>query len=251
MPDTPPSSLSFSRRSLGHPFLLSPWAAADRVGLLAACGSDEPAGRERRGRHEAVHVPELSPLETLSITLELLRGRRRLLHQARARRHPAAGRRDLRRRMQTMLAGIAPITRLGQMDVMTAIADTDQPLVNIGTSPGARRALRLQQEANTRWRSPKTSSARRWASLRGRQQRQGRLARDGQPPGSTPSRASARSWGSPRARSAWCKQGRIAGYVVSVDTANILVPRTPTSGCSTPPSTPSPTRRSTSPRRTP
>ena len=45
------------------------------------------------------------------------------------------------------------------------------------------------------------------------------------------------------------QQGRIAGYVVSIDTANILPHRIPMRGCSTPPSTSSRTASSTPPPR--
>jgi NitT/TauT family transport system substrate-binding protein len=36
--------------------------------------------------------------------------------------------------MQTLLSGIAPVARVGQIDIMTAITERNQPLINIGTS---------------------------------------------------------------------------------------------------------------------
>jgi NitT/TauT family transport system substrate-binding protein len=114
-----------SRRS----FLLMAAAAAGSP-LLAACGSDD-AGTSGGGGKPTTFLSYL-PLETVSLAPELLAvaGGHFAKHGLNVKLQPVKGSPQA---MQTLLSGIAPITRLGQIDVMTAVAETGQPLVTIGT----------------------------------------------------------------------------------------------------------------------
>ncbi|HEV2778379.1 MAG TPA: ABC transporter substrate-binding protein [Actinophytocola sp.] len=121
--------MTSSRRSFLTRSAVTVAAAAAGPSLLAACGSDATAGG--RGGERATFLSYL-PLETLSLAPELLAvvGGHFANHGLEVELQPVKGSPQA---MQTLLAGSGPVTRLGQIDVMTAVADSNQPLVNIGT----------------------------------------------------------------------------------------------------------------------
>ena len=117
---------TLSRRSFLNRSALA-LAAVSAPSLLAACGSDSDSGGD-----EKVTFLSYLPLETLSLAPELLAvaGGHFKKHGLDVKLQPVKGSPQA---MQTLLAGTAPITRVGQIDVMTAVAESKQPLVNIGT----------------------------------------------------------------------------------------------------------------------
>lgn len=100
-------------------------AAAAGPTLLSACGS-------RGGGDAATTFLSYLPLETLSMAPELLAvaGGHFAEHGLDVEMQEVQGSPQA---MQTLISGIGPITRIGQIDLMTAIADSDQPLVTIGS----------------------------------------------------------------------------------------------------------------------
>jgi NitT/TauT family transport system substrate-binding protein len=116
------SRRSFLRRSAATVALASAGPA-----FLTACGSDAAAGDG-----EQVTFLSYLPLETLSLAPELLAvaGGHFANHGLNVTLQPVKGSPQA---MQTLLAGSGIVTRLGQIDVMTAVAESAQPLVNIGT----------------------------------------------------------------------------------------------------------------------
>jgi NitT/TauT family transport system substrate-binding protein len=123
-----PSASVFSRRSFLTRSAVTVAAAAAAPALLAACGS-EAAGS---GGSEKVTFLSYLPLETLSLAPELLgvAGGHFARHGLDVELQPVKGSPQA---MQTLLAGTAPISRIGQIDLMTAVADSNQPIINIGT----------------------------------------------------------------------------------------------------------------------
>uniref|UniRef100_UPI0018F16C8E ABC transporter substrate-binding protein n=1 Tax=Qaidamihabitans albus TaxID=2795733 RepID=UPI0018F16C8E len=128
MPTHTLTAAPLSRRSFVKRSALAVAAATAGPALLSACGS-EPAGA---GGGQQVTFLSYLPLETLSLAPELLAvaGGHFANHGLDIKLQPVKGSPQA---MQTLLAGTAPITRLGQIDVMSAVADSGQPLVNIGT----------------------------------------------------------------------------------------------------------------------
>lgn len=126
----PPHSLAvpFSRRSFLRRSGIAVAAATAGSALLAACGTDSAGS----GGGEKVTFLSYLPLETLSLAPELLAvaGGHFAKHGLDVTLQPVKGSPQA---MQTLLAGTAPITRIGQIDLMTAVAESNQPLLNIGT----------------------------------------------------------------------------------------------------------------------
>ena len=123
-----PSASMFSRRSFLTRSAVTVAAAAAAPSFLAACGSDASGS----GGSEKVTFLSYLPLETLSLTPELLgvAGGHFARHGLDVELQPVKGSPQA---MQTLLAGTAPISRIGQIDLMTAVADSNQPIINIGT----------------------------------------------------------------------------------------------------------------------
>ncbi len=117
------SRRSFLRRSAATVALASAGPA-----FLTACGSDTASA----GDGEQVTFLSYLPLETLSLAPELLAvaGGHFAKHGLNVTLQPVKGSPQA---MQTLLSGSGIVTRLGQIDVMTAVAESGQPLVNIGT----------------------------------------------------------------------------------------------------------------------
>ncbi|MFD0851486.1 ABC transporter substrate-binding protein, partial [Actinomadura adrarensis] len=72
------------------------------------------------------------PLETLGLAVELLgvAGGHFEKHGLDVTLQEAKG---TAQAIQTLLSGVAPVARVGQIDLMTAVTDSNRPLVNIGT----------------------------------------------------------------------------------------------------------------------
>lgn len=118
-----------SRRSFVKNSAFASAAALAGTGLLAGCGSN--GGGDSNDLTEETFLSYL-PLETFSMAPELL---------AVAGGHFAEHGLDITmeevqgspQAMQTLLSGVAPITRLGQLDLLTTMSETDRGMVNIGS----------------------------------------------------------------------------------------------------------------------
>ncbi|EHR50899.1 ABC-type nitrate/sulfonate/bicarbonate transport system, periplasmic component [Saccharomonospora marina XMU15] len=209
---------ALSRRSFLKRSALATAAVAAGPTLLTACGS-EPAGAGGEG--EAITFLSYLPLETLSMAPELLAvaGGHFAKHGLDVQLQPVKGSPQA---MQTLLAGTGPVTRLGQIDVMTAVAESGQPLVNIGTLTRGS-SLRFMYSKSDPLTKPEdfvgktmgvpseggTSS--KVVSLV--------LANAGIDPGRVRKQVTGLTPGTFNL----VQQGRIAGYVVSIDTSNIVL----------------------------
>lgn len=227
---TPRPSLPGNRRSF---LKLSAFAAAAVAGspLLAACGSDEPAADDQGGGGELGSATFLSPipLETLSLSPELfaVAGGHFKKHGLDVTLQPAKG---TSQALQTLLSGIAPVSRIGQVDVMKAIVESDQPLVAVGT-PLRSSVLRFVY-------SKKNYAVEKPEDLVG--QTMGVPSEGGTADksislvlasaGIDPSKTKRQVVGLTPGTFSLVKQGRLAGYVVSIDTANILRSQDPDAG---------------------
>jgi NitT/TauT family transport system substrate-binding protein len=106
-------------------------AALAGTGLLAGCGSNGGSNGDSADITEETFLSYL-PMETMSMAPELL---------AEAGGHFAAHGLEITveevqgspQAMQTLISGVAPITRLGQLDLLTTMSESDQGLVNIGS----------------------------------------------------------------------------------------------------------------------
>jgi NitT/TauT family transport system substrate-binding protein len=221
VPSNTLTSIPLSRRS----FLQAVAAATVGPTLLAGCGSDS-AGAGGSGK---VTFLSYLALETLSLAPELLAvaGGHFKKHGLDVMLQPVKGSPQA---MQTLLSGIAPITRLGQIDVMTAVADSGHPLVNIGTlSRGSslrfvyskkRHPLEKPEDfvGQTMGVPSEGGTSDKVVSLV--------LANAGLDPKETKRQVVGLTPGT----FSLVEQGRLVGYVVSVDTANILVAQNPDVG---------------------
>ncbi|MFD0660877.1 ABC transporter substrate-binding protein [Thermocatellispora tengchongensis] len=132
--------------------------------------------------------------------------------------------------MQTLLSGIAPITRLGQIDVMTAITGTGQPLVNIAT-PFRTSAVRfVYSKKNHPLEKPEDLVGQTMGvpSEGGTSDKVVSLVLAGA--GLDPKQTKRQVVGLTPGTFNLVQQGRLAGYVVSIDTANIVTSQNPDAG---------------------
>jgi NitT/TauT family transport system substrate-binding protein len=212
------TTLSFSRRSFLRRSAFSVAAAAAGPTLLAACGSDAAGS----GSGERVTFLSYLPLETLSLAPELLAvaGGHFAKHGLDVTLEPVKGSPQA---MQTVLAGAGLVTRLGQIDVMTAVAESDQPLVNIGTLTRGSSLRFIYSKKNHPLDKPEDflgqtmgvpsegGTSDKVVSLV--------LANAGLDPAQTKRQVVGLTPGTFNL----VQQGRIVGYVVSIDTANLVV----------------------------
>lgn len=203
-----PSS-TFNRRS----FLA--WSAA--TATLAACGS--PAAGSGGG--EAVTFLSYLPLETLSLAPELLgvAGGHFAKHGLDVTLQPVKGSPQA---MQTLLAGSGVVSRVGQIDVMTAVAKAGQPLVNIGTLTRGS-SLRFVYSENDPLDDPEAFVGKTMGvpSEGGTSDKVVSLVLANA--GLDPSQVKRQVVGLTPGTFNLVQQGRIAGYVVSIDTANVVL----------------------------
>ncbi|MFD0855154.1 ABC transporter substrate-binding protein, partial [Actinomadura adrarensis] len=169
------------------------------------------------------------PLETVSMAPELLgvAGGHFARHGLNVKLQPVKGSPQA---MQTLLSGIGPVSRVGQIDIMVAVAETGQPLVNIGT---------LNRGSSLRFMySRKRHPLRRPEDFVG--QTMGVPSEGGTSDkvvslvlasaGIAPDQTKRQVVGLTPGTFNLVEQGRLVGYVVSVDTANLLMARNPDAG---------------------
>jgi NitT/TauT family transport system substrate-binding protein len=204
-------SHSLSRRS----FLMG-MAAAGPV-LLTACGSD--AAGSSGG--QAVTFLSYLPLETLSLAPELLAvaGGHFAEHGLDVTLQPVKGSPQA---MQTLLAGSGVVSRVGQIDVMTAVAEAGQPLVNIGTLTRGS-SLRFVYSKDNPLDDPSAFLGKTMGvpSEGGTSDKVVSLVLANA--GLDPSKVKRQVDGLTPGTFTLVQQGRIAGYVVSIDTANVVL----------------------------
>jgi NitT/TauT family transport system substrate-binding protein len=216
---TPPAPPRVSRRS----FLTSSTLAAAGPAVLAACGSPAAGGGDGR-------LTFLSPLplETLALAVEQLavagghfKKHGLDVHLQAAKGTPQA--------MQTLLSGIAPVARVGQIDIMTAITERRQPLVGIAT-PFRTSALRFVYSKQRPLRKPEDLIGKTMGvpSEGGTSDKVVSLVIAGA--GLDPKQTKRQVVGLTPGTFNLVQRGRLAGYVVSVDTANILTSQNPDAG---------------------
>jgi NitT/TauT family transport system substrate-binding protein len=192
-------------------------AAAAGSSLLAGCGSDAAS---TSGGKKTTFLSYL-PLETLSLAPELLAvsGGHFAKHGLEVTLQPVKGSPQA---MQTLLAGTSPITRLGQIDVMAAIADTGQPMVNIGTLTRASTLRFVYSKKKHPLQKPEDFVGQTMGvpSEGGTSDKVVSLVLAGA--GLDPQQTKRQVVGLTPGTFNLVEQGRIVGYVVSLDTANIL-----------------------------
>jgi NitT/TauT family transport system substrate-binding protein len=201
-------------------------AAAAGAPLLAACGGG--AAGSGGGGTKTTFLSYL-PLETVSMAPELLAvaGGHFAKHGLDVKLQPVKGSPQA---MQTLLSGIAPITRVGQIDVMTAVASTNQPLVTVGTLNRGSSLRFVYSKKNHPLEKPQDLVG----QLMGVPSEGGTsdkvvslvLASAGLDPKQTRRQVVGLTPGTFNL----VEQRRIVGYVVSIDTANLLQSQNPDVG---------------------
>jgi NitT/TauT family transport system substrate-binding protein len=210
-----PASSTVSRRS----FLLGSAAAMAAGGtLITACGSDAAGS----GGGTRTTFLSYLPLETLSLAPELLAvsGGHFANHGLDVTLQPVKGSPQA---MQTLLAGTGPVTRIGQIDVMTAVAESRQPLVNIGTLTRGSSLRFVYSKDNVDLSDPKSLVGRTMGvpSEGGTSDKVVSLVLANA--GLDPEQVRRQVVGLTPGTFNLVEQGRLAGYVVSIDTANIVL----------------------------
>jgi NitT/TauT family transport system substrate-binding protein len=221
VPASHPSS-TLSRRSFLARSAATMAAAAAGPVLLTACDSPAAGGS---GGGEAVTFLSYLPLETLSLAPELLAvaGGHFAKHGLDVTLQPVKGSPQA---MQTLLADKGIVTRLGQIDVMTAVAEAGQPLVNIGTLTRGS-SLRFLYSKNNPLKKPEDFLGKTMGvpSEGGTSDKVVSLvmADAGLDPGEVKRQVVGLTPGT----YTLVEQGRLAGYVVSIDTANVVLSQHP------------------------
>jgi NitT/TauT family transport system substrate-binding protein len=169
------------------------------------------------------------PIETLSLAPELLAvaGGHFKKHGLDVTLQPAKG---TSQAMQAVLSGVAPVSRLGQIDVMTALTTTKQPLVNIAT-PFRTSAVRfVYSKRKHPVEKPEDLVGRTMGvpSEGGNSDKVVSLVMAAA--GLDPKECERQVVGLTPGTFNLVQRGRIAGYVVSVDTANVLKAQEPDAG---------------------
>jgi NitT/TauT family transport system substrate-binding protein len=209
-----PASSTVSRRS----FLRSAAAMAAGSTLITACGTDAAGS----GGGTQVTFLSYLPLETLSLAPELLAvsGGHFADHGLDVTLQPVKGSPQA---MQTLLAGTGPVTRIGQIDVMTAVAESKQPLVNIGTLTRGSSLRFVYSKNNVDLSDPKSLVGKTMGvpSEGGTSDKVVSLVLANA--GLDPDQVRRQVVGLTPGTFTLVEQGRLAGYVVSIDTANVVL----------------------------
>jgi NitT/TauT family transport system substrate-binding protein len=191
-------------------------AAAAGPTLITACGADAA------GSGTGVTFLSYLPLETLSLTPELLAvaGGHFADHGLDVTLQPVKGSPQA---MQTLLAGTGPVTRIGQIDVMTAVAESRQPLVNIGTLTRGSSLRFVYSKDNVDLSDPKSLVGRTMGvpSEGGTSDKVVSLVLANA--GLDPEDVTRQVVGLTPGTFTLVQQGRLAGYVVSIDTAHVVL----------------------------
>jgi NitT/TauT family transport system substrate-binding protein len=209
---------SFSRRSFLRRSAFTMAAATAGPALLSACGSDAAGSGDGR----KVTFLSYLPLETLSLAPELLgvAGGHFAKHGLDVTLQPVKGSPQA---MQTLLAGSGVITRLGQIDVMTAAAESGQPLVGIGTLTRGSSLRFIYSKKNHPLQKPEDFLGQTMGvpSEGGTSDKVVSLVLANA--GLDPKQAKRQVVGLTPGTFNLVQQGRIVGYVVSIDTANAVL----------------------------
>lgn len=211
-------SSTFSRRSFLARSAATVAAAAAGPTLITACGSDAAGS----GDGEQVTFLSYLPLETLSLAPELLAvaGGHFANNGLAVTLQPVKGSPQA---MQTLLAGSGPITRVGQIDVMTAVAEKQQPLVNIGTLTRGSSVRFVYSKDNVDLADPESMLGKTMGvpSEGGTSDKVVSLVLANA--GLDPEQVTRQVVGLTPGTFNLVQQGRLAGYVVSIDTANVVL----------------------------
>lgn len=209
-----PSTLS--RRSFLARSAATMAAAAVGPTLITACGADAAGGDG-----EKVTFLSYLPLETLSLAPELLAvaGGHFEKHGLAVTLQPVKGSPQA---MQTLLAGSGPITRIGQIDVMSAVAESQQPLVNIGTLTRGSSVRFVYSKKNVDLSDPAAMIGKTMGvpSEGGTSDKVVSLVLANA--GLDPEEVTRQVVGLTPGTFNLVQQGRLAGYVVSIDTAHVV-----------------------------
>ncbi|MFF4776329.1 ABC transporter substrate-binding protein [Microtetraspora fusca] len=225
-PITPRPSVatpSLDRRSFLRRSAFAVAAAAAGPTLLSACGSDSAAGAGSGSGSGSRGITFLSylPLETLSLAPELLAvaGGHFTKHGLDVKLQPVKGSPQA---MQTLLAGSGLVTRVGQIDLVTAVGKTEQPMVNVGSLTRASTVRILYSKKNPLNR-PEDLAGKTMGvpSEGGTSDKLVSLVMSNS--GLDATSVKRQVVGLTPGTFNLVQQGRIAGYVVSLDTANIVV----------------------------
>ncbi|EHR50725.1 ABC-type nitrate/sulfonate/bicarbonate transport system, periplasmic component [Saccharomonospora marina XMU15] len=209
---------ALSRRAFLRNSALVTGAAAAGT-LLTACGSSsESGGGDGNG---SMTYLSILPLETLAMAPELLgvAGGYFAKHGLDVELQPVKG---TAQAIQTLISGIGPVCRAGQIDLMTTMSESQRPLIAIGTLYRGS-GLRILYSKSDPLTKPEdfvgktigvpseggTSS--KVVSLV--------LASGGFDPAETPRQVTGLTPGTFNL----VQQGRIGGYVASIDTSNIVL----------------------------
>ena len=233
MLNTPRNGHTLSRRSFLARSAFAVGAAAVGTTLPVACGSDSATtsgGDAGGGGTRKMTFLSPIPLDTLSLAPELLADaggyfeKHGLQVELQATKGTAQA-------MQTLLSGVAPVARVGQIDMMTAITTANQQqLVNIAT-PFRTTALRfIYSKKNHPLEKPEDMLGQTMGvpSEGGTSDKVVSLVLAGA--GLDPNRVKRQVVGLAPGTFNLVQQGRIVGYVVSIDTANILTAQNPDAG---------------------
>lgn len=212
------TSSSMNRRSFLTRSALAGAAVAASPVLITACGNSPVTGGGDGG---TVTFLSYLPLETLSMSPELLAvtGGHFEKQGLNVTLQPVKGSPQA---MQTLLSGTGPITRLGQIDVMTAMTEDPQPMVTIGTlvrSP----SIRYMYSKKNPLEKPEDFVGKTIGvpSEGGSSSKVVDLVMASA--GLEPSQAKRQVVGLTPGTFTLVQQGRIAGYAVSIDTANTVL----------------------------
>jgi NitT/TauT family transport system substrate-binding protein len=216
------TSSAFNRRS----FLMMSVAAAGSP-LLAACG--QGAAGSGGGSGKQTTFLSYLPLETVSMAPELLgvAGGHFEKHGLNVKLQPVKGSPQA---MQTLLSGIGPVSRVGQIDIMVAVAETGQPLVNIGTLNRGSSLRFMYSKKRHPLAKPEDFVGQTMGvpSEGGTSDKVVSLVMASG--GLDPKQVKRQVVGLTPGTFNLVEQGRIVGYVVSIDTANLLMDKNPDAG---------------------
>ncbi len=221
----------FDRRSFLKNSALAFAAATVGSGVLVACGSGDSgsSGGGSGGGNEKVTYLSILPLETLSLAPELLgvAGGYFAKHGLDVELQATKGSAQA---IQTLLSGVGLVTRIGQIDLMAAVTKANQPLVNIGTLNRTTMLRFVYSKKNHPIEKPEDMVGKTMGvpSEGGTSDNVVSLvlANAGIDPGKVKRQVVGLTPGTFNL----VEQGRIVGYVVSTDTANILKAQNPDVG---------------------
>lgn len=201
-------------------------AAVAGSSLLAACGSDDSGAAEGA---EKVTYLSILPLETLSLAPELLgvAGGYFAKHGLDVTLQATKGSAQA---LQTLVSGVGLVTRLGQIDLMTANANKNQKLVNVGTYNRVTTLRFVYSKKNHPIEKPEDMLGQTMGvpSEGGTSDNVVSLVMANA--GLDPKQVKRQVVGLTPGTFELVAQGRLAGYVVSTDTAQILLAQNPDVG---------------------